>query len=135
MFIPQMINYKMTGLIRFNKGCYTGQEVVARIHYRGKLKRPMVLASINLEPDADLSAAGMSEGRTSERRIAAAGTPLYKPGSEQSIGNVVNCARDGDSYRLLVVVTSAAVDEGVHLADPAGPQLSFHDLPYPLPSD
>ncbi len=136
MFIPQMLNYQLTGHVSFNKGCYTGQEVVARMHYRGKLKRPMYLASIAIDPDpAGTPAAAKPEGRTSERRIAAAGTPLYKPGSEQSIGNVVNCSADGDAYRLLAVVTSAAIEAGVHLGEPRGPGLSFHDLPYPLPSD
>jgi len=124
MFIPQMLNYQLTGHVSFKKGCYTGQEVVARMHYRGKIKRPMYLATIALEAEAETGASV----------APAAGTPLYSPGKEQSIGNVVNCARDNDSYRLLAVVASAAIEAGVHLGEPAGPQLSFHDLPYSLPS-
>ena len=127
MFIPQMLNYQLTGHISFNKGCYTGQEVVARMHYRGKLKRPMYLARVTVDHAMDVGAAAAG--------TPAAGTPLYKPGSEQSIGNVVNCVADGAYWRLLAVVTSAALDAGVHLAAPGGPLLEFLDLPYPLPTD
>jgi len=115
MFIPQMLNFQLTGHISFNKGCYTGQEVVARLHYRGKLKRPMYLASI--ESDAPVTA----------------GEPLFKAGSEQSIGNVVNSVMDGSSRYLLAVVTTTALNDGVRLASPEGPLLSFHPLPYALP--
>jgi folate-binding protein YgfZ len=140
MFIPQMLNYQLTGHISFNKGCYTGQEVVARMHYRGKLKKPMFLASLAGTPAAGTPAAGTPAAGTPAAGTPAAGTPaagtpLYKPGSEQSIGNVVNCAPDGDTCRLLAVVTSKVRDLGVHLASPTGPLLDFHDLPYTVPAD
>ncbi len=41
LFTPQEINYQLINGINFRKGCYTGQEIVARLHYRGKLKRHM----------------------------------------------------------------------------------------------
>ena len=66
---------------------------------------------------------------------AVAGAALYRPGSDQSIGNVVNCAADGDDFRMLAVVTTASIPEGVHLESPDGPQLRFQELPYPLPTD
>ena len=113
-FIPQMLNYQLTGHISFTKGCYTGQEVVARMHYRGKLKRPMYLASL---------------GQTSP---PAAGTPLYAAGTEQSIGNIVNAAALGDGCLVLAVITTKALDGGVHLSDPAGPLLALGKLPYSL---
>lgn len=117
MFIPQMLNYQLTGHISFSKGCYTGQEVVARMHYRGKLKRPMYLASL-------------SEGQAPE-----AGQPLYKAGSEQSVGNVVNHTRDGEGHRLLAVISSDALESGVHLGDHSGPRLDILDLPYSLEAE
>jgi folate-binding protein YgfZ len=43
-FIPQMLNLDLLGGISFNKGCYTGQEIVARTHYLGKTKRALFLA-------------------------------------------------------------------------------------------
>ena len=45
-FVPQMINYELIGGVNFKKGCYPGQEIVARTHYLGKQKRRMVLAQI-----------------------------------------------------------------------------------------
>jgi folate-binding protein YgfZ len=121
MFIPQMLNYQLTGHVSFSKGCYTGQEIVARMHYRGNLKRPMYLASIAA---ADFPA---------DEQCPAPGTSLHPPGGEQSIGNLVNCARDGESYRMLAVITRTAIETGVHLGGPTGPELQFHPLPYPLP--
>ena len=38
-FTPQDLNYQLTGAVSFKKGCYTGQEIVARLHYKGKLKK------------------------------------------------------------------------------------------------
>src|SRR5260364_92440 len=43
-FVPQMINFELIGGVDFHKGCYPGQEVIARMHYRGALKRRMMLA-------------------------------------------------------------------------------------------
>jgi len=42
MFVPQMVNYEKLGAVDFKKGCYPGQEVVARAQYRGEVKRRMV---------------------------------------------------------------------------------------------
>jgi folate-binding Fe-S cluster repair protein YgfZ len=84
------------------------------MHYRGKLKRAMYLASV----------AGTD--------APAAGTALFRPGSQQSVGNVVNAASAADSTRLLAVVTSAAIEGDIHLAGPDGPTLEFLQLPYPL---
>ena len=54
MFIPQMLNLDALGYISFKKGCYTGQEIVARSHYRGAVKRRMhhLQLSLNLLPNA-----------------------------------------------------------------------------------
>jgi folate-binding protein YgfZ len=46
-FVPQMVNYELIGAVNFKKGCYPGQEIVARTHYLGKQKRRMVLAQID----------------------------------------------------------------------------------------
>lgn len=47
MFLPHMLNYHLTGAINFKKGCYTGQEIVARTHYRGQVKRHLLRAAIS----------------------------------------------------------------------------------------
>jgi folate-binding protein YgfZ len=111
-FIPQMLNFDVTGHISFDKGCYTGQEVIARLHYRGKSKRRMYLAT--LEHDAE------------------AGAELYASTSGQSVGSVVNCAPMSGGFSALVVATADGAGAGLHLASQDGPPLSLGELPYPV---
>ncbi len=116
-FIPQMLNYDLTGHISFTKGCYTGQEVVARLHYRGKSKRRMYLAELpGTEP-------------------AAAGTPLFSTGTKQSVGNVVNSVTPDGQVVGLIVATSSGVENGLYLGAKDGPTLSIGELPYSLQPD
>ena len=120
-FIPQMLNYDVTGHISFNKGCYTGQEVVARMHYRGKPKRRLYQAMIE---STSLPAAQAPQ----------AGAALYTGGSTQPAGNVVNCVLTGDGeLALLVTATTSGIDAGLHVADADGPLLRTVDVPYPVP--
>jgi len=53
-FVPQMINFESVGGINFQKGCYPGQEVVARSQYRGTIKRRLFIMSMNLTPGSEL---------------------------------------------------------------------------------
>ena len=113
-FIPQMLNYDLTGHISFDKGCYTGQEVVARLHYRGKPKRRCYIATLPAQ------------------LCPAAGSPLYTANSSQSVGNIVNCARaDGDCMTLLVA-TAGGVEQGLLLGASDGPSLTLGELPYSI---
>jgi len=116
-FIPQMLNYDLTGHISFSKGCYTGQEVVARLHYRGKPKRRTYLA--------EWPGSGP----------APAGTPLFSAGTDQSVGNVVNSAVTDGRVVGLVVATATGVENGLHLGAIDGPILSIRELPYSLQTD
>ena len=111
-FVPQVLNYDLTGHISFNKGCYTGQEVVARLHYRGKPKRRTYLAHLP---------SGVS---------GASGTPLYDAGSGQEAGNIVNCCLWQDATSALVTATASAIDNGLLLGSPTGPVLRIGTLPY-----
>ncbi len=111
LFIPQMLNLERLGAVDFKKGCYPGQEVVARTQYRGELKRRMVHAA--LAGDA--------------QPVPAAGQAVYGdafPGQEA--GNVVNVARGGTDWEMLVVapVPAAGQDEAVRIA-PGGAVLSI----------
>ena len=113
MFLPQMLNFQLTGRISFSKGCYTGQEVVARMHYRGKTKRAMLLA---------------------RRAIAEAqpGDPLYVAGKAQAAGHVVSAEPDPDgNLKLLVVLSLDARGASVTLGE-RGPELTFLPMPYPV---
>ncbi|MFA6971495.1 MAG: folate-binding protein YgfZ [Gallionella sp.] len=119
-FVPQMANFDLIGGINFKKGCYPGQEIVARMHYLGKLKRRMYLAHI----DADVE------------KAAQAGDELYSAEMEgQACGMIANAApAPGGGYDVLAVVQITSHDEhAVHLGSLQGPALSFESLPYPLP--
>jgi folate-binding protein YgfZ len=119
--IPQMLNYDVTGHISFNKGCYTGQEVVARMHYRGKPKRRLYRATI---PSGDLL--------TGQR--AAAGDALFSGEGSQAAGNVINAVPDADGRLLLLVTaTTQGIETGLHLSAPDGPLLQIDSLPYAVP--
>ncbi len=113
-FLPQMLNFQATERISFTKGCYTGQEVVARMHYRGRVKRPMALASVALGGD-------VLPGDS------------IRDAADKAVGNVVEAARDGDGqWWLLASLTREAMTAGASLA---GSPLTFHALPYALDED
>ena len=114
-FVPQMINFELLGGVNFKKGCYPGQEIVARSQYLGKLKRRTSLA-------------------TSENAAARAGDEVYsKADPDQPCGMVVNAAPNGlGGADLLVELKLAALEEEVHLGSSAGAILRFLPMPYPL---
>lgn len=120
-YTPQMLNYDVTGHISFKKGCYTGQEVVARLHYRGQPKRRLYRAEIALSE--------LSQGQLPEP-----GAALYKADATQAIGNIINCVPAGDG-RLVMLVTAASdsLDADLHLLTPAGPSPQISPMPYPVP--
>lgn len=117
-FVPQMLNFEVINGINFKKGCYPGQEVVARMHYLGKAKRRMFLAHINAEV------------------AVKAGDALYSSVSEeQSCGTVVDAqaAADGGMDALVVVQLASHDEASVHLGALGGAALQFVALPYALP--
>lgn len=117
-FVPQMANLDLIGAVNFKKGCYPGQEIVARMQYLGKNKRRMYLAHI----DSDIA--------------PQAGNELFSMEMEgQSCGIVVNAqAAPGGGYDLLAVVQIASHEAfPVHLGAHTGARLQFQPLPYPMP--
>lgn len=116
-FVAQMLNYELIGGVSFNKGCYPGQEIVARTQYLGKLKKRMY--RVRLGADAQPSP----------------GQDLYAPDfADQSAGKLVNVvpAAEGGFEALAVLQTSSAEAGQVHLGAPDGPRLEFLPLPYAL---
>lgn len=87
-FIPQMLNIDQLGGISFNKGCYTGQEVVARTHYLGKAKRKMFLAECHSDAMLDRE------------------TQVYSEQSEQPVGEILSAHTFGKNTRMLIVLKS-----------------------------
>ncbi|MFL1494400.1 CAF17-like 4Fe-4S cluster assembly/insertion protein YgfZ [Pseudomonas antarctica] len=118
LFIPQMLNLQAVGGVSFKKGCYTGQEIVARMQYLGKLKRRLYRLSLNAT------------------ELPEPGTPLFAPSHNSAIGEVVIAAKADQSVELLAVLQAEAADSGdVHLGTLEGPGLHLLDLPYLLDRD
>ncbi|ABA73100.1 MULTISPECIES: CAF17-like 4Fe-4S cluster assembly/insertion protein YgfZ [Pseudomonas] len=118
LFIPQMLNLQAVGGVSFKKGCYTGQEIVARMQYLGKLKRRLYRVK--------LDAAELPEP----------GTALFAPSHGSSIGEVVLAARTEKNIELLAVLQAEAAEAGdLHLGSAEGPALHLLDLPYELDRD
>lgn len=120
-FIPQMLNLQAVDGISFNKGCYTGQEVVARLQFRGKLKKLMYSATVNTD--------------------ALNGQPV-KPGDSlftaagRSVGKVLRSVVEADQTLLQAVISKSAADAGeLHLQNvesEEGATVSLLPLPYPI---
>lgn len=116
-FIPQMINLQAVGGVSFKKGCYTGQEIVARMQYLGKLKRHLYRLSLDSAEAPEPN------------------TPLFSPTHKSAVGNVVLAARTANGSELLAVLQNDAAEAGeIHLGTAEGPVLHLHDLPYTLDS-
>ncbi len=114
-FVPQMVNFDRIGALSYTKGCYPGQEIVARMHYLGRLKQRMVRAR--------LTAAGEP----------CAGDKLYSasmPG--QSSGMIVSAAPSAEGgHELLAVIQTKDLEHGeVRWRAPDGPVIEQLPLPY-----
>ena len=119
LFVPQAVNWDLLGGVSFRKGCYPGQEIVARLQYLGRVKERLFA----FRTDA---------------LDAAPGTRLYSPafGSDQACATVVNAAADpAGGIALLAVVQLAAVAAGdLALGNAGGPRVTPIPLPYDLPA-
>jgi len=109
--VPQMANMDLLGGVSFSKGCYPGQEIVARTHYLGKLKRRTYLFS-------------------SDARDVAAGAPVFSDRQTEPCGQVVDFCRmpDGPSPGLAMLRMAAAGDT-LHIGAPDGATLSIGAQP------
>ncbi|CAN5679753.1 folate-binding protein YgfZ [soil metagenome] len=115
-FVPQMVNFELIGGINFKKGCYPGQEIVARSQYLGKLKRRMAIATI---PSAEVSA-GMEV--------------FAEQDQSQPCGMIVNAERSAAATSICLVELKVADQEAgkVYLGSSDGLPLTFLPLPYPM---
>ncbi|MES2587044.1 MAG: folate-binding protein [Pseudomonadota bacterium] len=122
-FVPQMINFESVAGVDFKKGCYPGQEIVARSQYRGAVKRRLQLAHTSLD------AAAM--------QYAKPGAELFHDGDvSQPCGMVVLAAANpanSDLIDLQIECKSEVLKAGeIHLGVSDGPVLKIDSLPYPL---
>lgn len=101
-FIPQMLNLDKLGGISFTKGCYTGQEIVARTHYLGKAKREMFLAECQSSPPPEPNSAIVND--------------------EEAVGKVLLAQQDEHNCKMLVIL---------QVTDPAATNLRLKDYTQP----
>lgn len=114
LFIPQMLNYHLNGAVSFKKGCYTGQEIIARTHYRGQVKRHVQFAQCELaqppEPGSEVLAA-----------------------NGHAIGNVLDSASiDDRRCELLAVVADSDPAAGPVVVAGSAVALTLLPLPYAI---
>jgi hypothetical protein len=112
-FLPQMINWEALGGISFRKGCYTGQEVVARAHFRGQVKRRLQIATLE---GASIPAIG-DEIRSAE---------------DKRVGEIFQATAGDDTKHcdiLAVLNTSVDGESALFVGDR---KLTLRELPYPL---
>ena len=122
-FVPQMLNYESVDGVSFKKGCYPGQEVVARSQFRGTLKRrayvvssqaPMMVGQEVFSSNDETQACGM-----------VASAAAFSPDASHSAA----------SYWGIVSMQTSAVDQSLHIGSGQGPQMHVHALPYALLED
>ena len=111
-FLPQMLNLDLIDGLDYQKGCYPGQEIIARLHFRGQLKRSLYLATCSLDSHPE------------------SGDQLYANNIKQSVGTVVNARVSQDKYYLLAVINKDAIENKLSLRSSDGSQLSLEQLPY-----
>lgn len=110
-YVPQMLNWQHLDGIHFKKGCYTGQEVIARMHFLGQLKKSLFRLRAGSLGSAPASGTGIMAG-------------------ERPAGEVVNAVSNPDgSVEMLAVLRHDSVDSSLTLADTTTP-LTLLPLPY-----
>jgi tRNA-modifying protein YgfZ len=116
-FVPQMLNYESVGGVNFKKGCYPGQEVVARSQFRGTLKRRAYLV-------------------TSEAALHTGQEVFDAQDAEQPCGTVAQAASDLKSgFVAIVSMQTAAAGAALHAGAAPGATLQLLTLPYALLDD
>jgi folate-binding protein YgfZ len=116
-FVPQMLNYESVDGVNFKKGCYPGQEVVARSQFRGTLKRRAFIVQSSV--------------------AMVAGQEVFSSlDTTQPCGLVAQAANDGASHLAIVELQLSATENStLHLGEPSGPVLQLLPLPYALRDD
>ena len=106
LFTPHQINYQLIGGINFNKGCYIGQEIIARTHYLGKLKQSMYRISFTSDNDIEPGAAMYIEDQLQSRVIGKL---------------IMSALIDKNQYQALACLDVAAISSNIRIRDLRGP--------------
>jgi folate-binding protein YgfZ len=116
-FVPQMVNLELVGGVNFQKGCYPGQEVVARSQYRGTLKRRAFVAA-------------------ADAPLAAGAEVIHSEDPAQPAGRVALTGSAFGHHAALLELKLAAAETGsLHFGSADGPVLRLGTLPYTIPAD
>ncbi len=114
-FVPHSLNMDLVKAVDFHKGCYPGQEIVARMQYLGKPKYRMVRARVDAES------------------LPAPGDKLYASDKDQSIGMLVNAVPADRGYDILTTVRIEYLEVGdLRLNERSGAHVELLDMPYTL---
>lgn len=117
-FVPQMLNYESVGGVNFQKGCYPGQEIVARSQFRGTLKRRAYIVH-------------------ADTALRVGQEVFHSADAEQPCGLVAAAAPapTGGFDAIVSIQTAAATDGSLNAVSASGPALTFLPRPYPLLED
>ena len=110
--VPQVLNYDLNGFISFEKGCYTGQEIIARLKYRGTPKRRCFLATSEIEA------------------MIVPGSNVYFADSDKIAGVIINVASTSQATAILISISEKALNAELCATNPFGPKLTLGRLPY-----
>lgn len=117
LFVPQMLNYESIGGVNFKKGCYPGQEVVARSQFRGTLKRRAFIVHAQAEVQAGTEVFAASD-------------------AEQAVGTVVQAApAPQGGWEAIISMQISAAPEALAAGSATGTPLTILPLPYTLLED
>jgi folate-binding protein YgfZ len=117
LFVPQMLNYESVGGVNFKKGCYPGQEIVARSQFRGTLKRRAYIVQ-------------------AEQQLTAGTEVFAASDAEQAAGTVVQAAPAlAGGWAAIVSMQTSAAQEALTADSAEGPRLMLLPLPYALLED
>lgn len=121
-FVPQMMNLDLLNAISFSKGCYPGQEIIARMHYRGNLKQRMYAFEINPPHKKDFKEIDYT-------------SPIFAPqwSQDQALGSVVEFCLLKSKIIGLAVLRLAGMDQNLYLGSPQGSPVQLLPLPYEIP--
>lgn len=124
LFTPLLVNLDLIDGVSFTKGCYPGQEVVARSHYRGKQRRRMMRASASLDQHEEPELTALD------------GKDICSPEAREPLGYIVNSVtHQGTVHLLFEAAMAAAQSQPLRLLTPEGLPAELQGLPYPLPSE
>jgi tRNA-modifying protein YgfZ len=114
-FTPHQLNFPQINGVSFNKGCYIGQEIIARTHYLGKSKSRLYRVSFQ------------------DDKPSLPGTPLFDGEQKIEKGYLIMCANEqGNCYQALACLQTQAISHNIRLGSPGGPLIVFLELPYSI---